>query len=101
MAPHRQEPPVHDRLQHLLLGGVDQEQAAAQLGIPAGLAYLVVTGHAADGSHADNLTSTQHLVNPQAHNPDASEAVLAWMRRRVQDDVQMQAAARAANAGRR
>jgi hypothetical protein len=57
-------------LQLLLLGGADYRAAAEQLGLPHGLAYLVVTGHAADGSHADNLVSTQDLVNPPGPQPD-------------------------------
>jgi hypothetical protein len=90
--PRDRRQPLHDRLQQLLLSGVDQEQAAARLGIPAGLAYLVTTGRPADGSNADSRASTQHLVNPPAVNPNSSEAVHAWIRRRVQHDAQMRAA---------
>jgi hypothetical protein len=90
--PRDRRQPLHDRLQQLLLSGVDPEQAAARLGIPAGLAYLA-TGGPADGSNADSRASTQHLVNPPALNPNSSEAVHAWIRRRVQQDAQMQAAA--------
>jgi hypothetical protein len=88
-SPRDRRLPLHDRLQQLLLSGADQEQAAARLGIPAGLAYLVATGRPADGSHA----SSQHLVNPPAQNPTSSEAVHAWIRRRAQQDAQMQATA--------
>jgi hypothetical protein len=85
--------PAHDRLQQLLLGGMDVERAAAELGIPAGLAHLVATGHPADGSHPDSRASTQHLVNPPADNPTASETVRTWIRRRVAGDAQMRTAA--------
>jgi hypothetical protein len=84
------DPPVHDRLQLLLLGGADYRAAAEQLGLPHGLAYLVVTGHAADGSHADNLVSTQDLVNPPAHNPTTNDVVRGWIRQRARSDQQMQ-----------
>jgi hypothetical protein len=80
-------------LQLLLLGGMDYPDAAAELAIAPGLAYLIATGHAADGSHADNKTSTQALVNPPAHNPTSSETVHAWIRRRAHSDAQMQQAA--------
>jgi hypothetical protein len=92
-SPRDRRLPLHDRLQQLLLSGADQEQATALLGIPAGLAYLVATGRPADGSHADSHASSQHLVNPPAQNPTSSEAVHAWIRRRAQQDAQMQAAA--------
>jgi hypothetical protein len=57
--------------------------------IPPGLRYLIGHGHAADGSHADNSYSTQHLVNPNAHNPTSSETVQRWIHTRVVADAQM------------
>lgn len=60
---------------------------------PAGLAYLVEHGHAADGSHGQNAVPTQHLVNPRAQNPTSDPAVREWIRRRVAADPSMKSAA--------
>lgn len=84
--------PLRARLRSALDGGASYAEAATQLGLPAGLAYQVATGQAADGSHGDNTEPTQQLVNPHAVNPTAREAVHDWIRRRVGADQQMQAA---------
>ena len=87
------------------------EDAAADLGIPAGQAYMVATGVPADGSDAGEEVpeeadrpgpaprpgaisgSTQHLVNPPASNPTRQEHVLEWVARRAAVDRQMRSAA--------
>ena len=64
--------------------------------MPPGRAYLLEHGRAADGSSGDNTESTQHLVNPPAHNPTENDTVRQWVRRRALGDAQMQQAAAAA-----
>ncbi len=56
---------------------------------PPGLNYMVAHGYAADGSHARNTESTQHLVHRQHANPTTHEAVRPWIARRVEADLQM------------
>ncbi|MDG6107129.1 hypothetical protein Daura_32335 [Dactylosporangium aurantiacum] len=77
----------------LLARGYDYPRAGAELGVPAGQAYLTATGRPADGSgtaadvDADRpgilLTSSQQLTNPPAANPTADPTVHAWIRRRA------------------
>jgi hypothetical protein len=83
--------------------GRDYPEAAAVLGIPAGLAYLIATGIPADGS--DTVTGaqrrrpgmlpahTQRLVNPRQVNPTSRPEVREWMRQRALSDPRMRAAA--------
>jgi hypothetical protein len=86
----------------LLDGGLDYQAAADQLGIPAGQAYLIATGRAADGGDAPAyhpagaLPSSQHLSNPPHDNPTASQAVHDWIVARAAADQPMQDAARRA-----
>jgi hemerythrin superfamily protein len=100
--------PTKEQVLAALRGGNDYDAAAKRLGIRAGLAYLIATGLPADGS--DALTeeesrrlgalpgSTQHLANPPAHEPEYAAIVQGWLRRRVEGDPQMTAAARARTA---
>lgn len=88
----------------------DYREAARELGIPAGQAYLVATGVPADGG--DTLPpdegdrpgvtagSTQDLVFGRAggRSPEASPDVREWIRRRAAADAPMQAAARSRDA---
>lgn len=81
----------------LLEGGATYEEASAELGIPAGQAYLVATGLPADGSMAltpeERLRpgilaeSTQRLSNPPHVNPTVKPEVLAWIRARAAHDL--------------
>ena len=84
----------------LVEGGRTYEQAGADLGIPAGQAYLIATGLPADGSAAlvesDYARpgvirgSTQAMSNPQHVNPTVKPEVLEWIRRRAARDVTTQ-----------
>lgn len=77
----------------MLARGYDYVRAGAELGVPAGQAYLTATGRPADGSgtaadvEPDRpgilLTSSQQLTNPPAANPTSDPAIPAWIRRRA------------------
>jgi hypothetical protein len=100
--------PTKEQVLAVLAGGTDYPAAAARLGIPPGLAYLIATGMPADGSDVHTpeelerpgvrRTSTQHLANPRAESPDAQRVVHEWLRRRARGDPQMVAAVRARTA---
>jgi hypothetical protein len=101
--------PTAEQVRLLLDDGRTYAEAAEQLGISPGLAYLIATGIPADGSDTvtdDQLDrphtfpgTTQHLANPQPPaNPTRNETVGAWMRRRASSDRQMQQAAAAQKA---
>lgn len=99
---------MRERVLALVRDGVSYEEIGQRLGIRPGLAYLVATGLSADGSDAPSaqaherpgfLGSSQHLANPQpAENPPAKDSVIAWIKRRVAADRQMQQAAAARDA---
>jgi hypothetical protein len=82
---------------HALRGGRSPADAARELGIPPGLVYMIATGRPADGKDTDAAEgfapdpaappSTQHLVNPPAHNPTGDARVLQWLRARAQRDL--------------
>lgn len=85
----------------LLHQGCDYREAARRLGIPAGQAYLIATGAAADGGdprsaaerrRAGALPSAQHLLGVPAENPTTRDVVHGWIRRRVHADAAMRAA---------
>lgn len=81
---------TREQVLRLVEDGNDYEQAARDLGISPGLAYMIATGLPADGS-------TRHLADlPKPENPQRSESVLAWIKSRAAADPQMQAAAAAA-----
>jgi hypothetical protein len=96
--------PTREQVRELLDSGMDYEAAGRRLGIPAGQAYLIVTGVPADGSDTipDGtreesrylLSSSQRLSNPPAHNPVSKDSVRRWMAARAAADGQMQAAKR-------
>ena len=77
----------------LLARGYDYARAGAELGVPAGQAYLTATGRPAGGSGtaADTerdrpgilLTCSQRLSDPPTANPAPDPAVRAWIRRRA------------------
>jgi hypothetical protein len=79
---------TREQLRTLLDDGRSIEQAADELGIPAGRAFMIATGRPADGGdpldHAPgDPDSPQALVNPRAHNPLTNDAVMSWVRRRA------------------
>jgi hypothetical protein len=93
--------PTREQVRGLLASGLDYVAAAERLGIPAGQAYLIATGQAADGSDTPAggpLASSQHLANPPHENPAASGSVRDWIAARAAADAQMQAAAAARTA---
>jgi hypothetical protein len=85
--------PTREQVRRLRAVGHDYAAVGRALGIPAGQAYLIMTGMPADGGEepcpADapegTLASAQHLVYPPAENPTASEGVHRWMARRAAD----------------
>jgi hypothetical protein len=87
--------PTRDQVLRAYRRNDDYRAAAAELGVPAGQAYLIATGLPADGG--DPLApddsrpglldgSTQHLVyDRQAEaNPTTSRQVLDWVRQRAE-----------------
>ncbi len=92
---------TREQVRRLLDDGLDYQAAGRQLGIPAGQAYLIATGMAADGSDTVTddearrpgfLASSQHLANPPHENPTSKDSVVAWLKARVAADEQMRAA---------
>jgi hypothetical protein len=92
---------TRQQVQQLLDAGLDYEAAGRRLGIPAGQAYMIATGTAADGGdtlpgqarqRGGVVTASQHLANPPAKNPTSSEEVRDWIAARVAADPQMRAA---------
>jgi hypothetical protein len=92
---------TREQVQQLLDAGVDYEAAGRRLGIPAGQAYMIATGLAADGGdtlpeqarqRGGVVAASQHLANPPAENPTTSEVVRDWIAARVGADPQMRAA---------
>jgi hypothetical protein len=77
----------------LIRSGQSYESAARSLGIPAGRAYLIATGVAADASDSPHpeqsheapllAGGSQALINPAPVNPTSNEQVLAWVRGRA------------------
>ncbi len=73
------------------------EAAARELGVRAGLGFMLATGIPADGSGVPDLTgrlaggpalsSPQKLVNPRVHNPLRNERVEAWVRQRATKEL--------------
>jgi Hemerythrin HHE cation binding domain len=102
--------PTRDQLVAALRSGDSYEQAAEHFGIPAGQAYMIATGLAADGSDAlgpEFLArreefliegGSQHLANPPTDVPTEDEGVLAWIKQRAHADTAMQQSAAARTA---
>lgn len=100
--------PSRPQLLARMQGSFDYERVAAELGIPPGLAYMIVTGLPADGS--DVLTKeerearvglrdrSQELVNPPSPMPKHESIVEEWMKGRVAADGAMRAAGEARRA---
>lgn len=92
---------TREQVRRLLDDGLDYQAAGRQLGIPAGQAYLIATGVAADSSDTITdeearrpgfLRSSQHLANPPHENPTGKESVGSWLKARAAADEQMRAA---------
>lgn len=76
------------QVETLLDEGHTYETAARELGIPAGQAFMLATGLAADGSDVPAPQelkrrrvlpgSSQQLVNPRPFNPTRKASVTAW-----------------------
>jgi hypothetical protein len=85
--------PTRDQVRALLGRGQSYEMAARELHIPAGQAYMIATGLAADGGDTPSLEelhdkpvlsgSSQQLVNPPAFNPTRNPRVMEWVRARA------------------
>ncbi|MDG4785888.1 hypothetical protein O7626_08100 [Micromonospora sp. WMMD1102] len=81
---------------HLVGQGRGYQEIGAELGIPAGQAYLVGTGLPADGGGTVTRAQRQRpgvlpsrsqaLVNPREANPTSSSRVHDWMRERAHAD---------------
>jgi hypothetical protein len=81
----------------LVEAGRTYEQAGADLGIPAGQAYMIATGLPADGSavlvESDFARpgairgSTQAMSNPPHVNPTVKPEVLDWVKARAARDL--------------
>jgi hypothetical protein len=90
--------PTREHVTRLLDRGHSYETAARELGIPAGLAYMLATGLPADGSATpapQELASrrvlaggSQQLVNPPAYNPTRKAGVIEWVRERARRELE-------------
>jgi hypothetical protein len=88
---------TRSQLEELLDAGHTYETAARELGIPAGLAYMIVTGMPADGSDAYSPQelaaarslpgSSQHLLGVPAMNPTRHEHVDSWVAERARREL--------------
>ena len=83
--------PTREQVRQIAGADLDYDSAARQLGISAGQAYLIATGHPADGG--ETPSKRQRLANPPHENPTANERVQRWIASRVAADEQMRAAA--------
>lgn len=91
---HRDEIALNrDAVRARLDRGLGWQDAARDLGVSPGLAFMIQTGVPADGSgspelgervgQGEALASPQSLVNPRGHNPLRNESVEAWIRTRA------------------
>lgn len=88
---------TRDQVEGLLGQGHSYASAARELGIRPGLAYMIATGHPADGSEppapgerdagGELPASSQDLVNPPPFNPTTSQTVIEWVRMRARRDL--------------
>ena len=85
--------PTRDQVRELLDQGHTYETIARELHVPAGQAFMIATGAAADGSgtpapdrrrpEPPGPGSSQALVNPAQINPIGNPRVLEWVRERA------------------
>ena len=84
-----------EQVRKLLDEGHSYETAARELGIPAGLAYMIATGRRADGGppgFGETPANPQRFVNPPPLNPTENAEVLAWVRERAARELEGRAA---------
>jgi hypothetical protein len=67
----------------LLSAGHDHATAGAELGVPAGQAFLIATGRPADGTD----TAAQALGGVPAFNPLTKAHVMPWVRERARREL--------------
>ncbi|MGI8713103.1 MAG: hypothetical protein ACR2NR_07970 [Solirubrobacteraceae bacterium] len=92
---------TRDQVLRLLEHGHSYESAARELGIPAGQAFMVVTGVPADASGTPTPpepagqhrldSSSQPLVSPPVHKPTRNARVIEWVRARAARDLRQDA----------
>jgi hypothetical protein len=63
--------------------GFTYDAAARELGIPAGLAFMLATGAPADGG----TDGSQDLVNPPPVNPTRKGHVMEWVQGRAAGEL--------------
>jgi transposase len=89
--------PSRERVLALVQTGHTYEQAARALGVEPGLAYLLATGVAADGSDSLSpedrqrpglLASSQALANPPLRHTERKPETVAWVKARAAKDEQ-------------
>jgi Hemerythrin HHE cation binding domain len=101
--------PRRDQLLGRLRAGRSYPEIGREFGVPAGQAYLIVTGLPADGSDVlgpESLASregildgsSQHLANPPTEVPTEDASVLAWTRARAAADLPMRQASQSRTA---
>jgi transposase len=87
--------PSRERVLALVQTGHTYEQAARALGVEPGLAYLLATGVAADGSDSLSpedrerpglLASSQALANPPLRHTERKPETVAWVKARAARD---------------
>jgi hemerythrin-like domain-containing protein len=96
---------TREQILDMLTGGRGYAEVGRELGLPAGQAYMIATGLAADGGDAfppgeldrpgAATGSTQHLAYPavSVENPTAKPHVHRWVKARAEADGPMRAAA--------
>jgi len=86
---------TRDQVRGLVDAGYSYESIGAQLEIAPGLAYMIATGVAADGSgdptHEPDRPApqagAQRLVQPVTHAPIRQPHVVEWIRQRADTDL--------------
>jgi hypothetical protein len=72
---------TREQILGLLESGHTYETAARELALAPGLAFMIATGQAADGSERHD--GSQRLVNPPPVNPTGKDHVAPWVHRRA------------------
>ena len=87
--------PTPEQVAHLIEAGHSYETAARELGVSAGLTFMIATGIPADVGGAPVPpelppvpgASPQQLVNPRQYNPTRDPRVDDWVRRRARSEL--------------
>jgi len=87
--------PTPEQVARLLEAGHSYETAARELGLPAGLTFMIATGVPADAGGAPEPPdrppvpggSSQRLVNAREFNPTRDPRVDEWVRRRARREL--------------